>query len=356
MSFFDRDATLAMGALAPAFIVGTHYEEIQAVALARLLDAAPEGRDSARCAPRGRVRAFALRRRGAPRRTLRLQQGGARVRRVTVRADVLNHRSGRTSLTPPPSRSRGVLSMTRALVLLLFGLGSACVPAHVQLADAPGPDAPLEERRAFYEEHRPVLVQVRPPVLDNSIPPASIELSNGARIHHPEDLLLHVDDTSPTAEAVRRLETAEQWLLLWRTAGITVALAGLGGALASWLAFPETPWLPMVLSSSASAVIAAPMIILSRHYWAHAGMERETAFLTYDRSLRERLALPSTTPDGADRVMPEGSAPRDAPPPLRELDSKSAASESPGASSDSIEVLCAALPALVPAIPAPSTP
>lgn len=250
--------------------------------------------------------------------------------------------------------------MARVFVLVLLVLGGACAPARVQLADPPKPDAPLEERRAFYEEHRPVVVRTDAG-LGAFRATAFVQLRNGARIYHPADLLLHVDEGSPTAEAVRRLETAEQQHVLWHTASLTVLLVGLAGALTSLVAFPEAPMLVM-LSSNASALIALPMILLAMHFQSRTAMERETAFLTYDRSLRERIALPPTPGHGPGRDVPGRDVPddtgpsRDPPPLLQERDPKSAATTSPDAPRDPLDVLCATLPALDPAPPATSAP
>ncbi len=246
--------------------------------------------------------------------------------------------------------------MSRALVPLLLLVSSACAPLHVRLAPAPKPDAPLEERRAFYDEHRPVLLETADD-LGAFTPTASLQLHNGVRVHHPADLLPHVDEASPTAEATRRLEAAEESLLLWRTVSIGVSVAALGGLLTSMLFFEEALPLVALGGSGALALIALPLALLPTHFAATAALERETAFLTYDRSLREQLALTPRSCRAPHGGASEETDPADEPPPLlRALDARNAAPANPDAPLDPVDELCAALPALDPDGLAPPAP
>lgn len=141
---------------------------------------------------------------------------------------------------------------------------------------------------------------------------AHLQLNGGQRVVDPRDLLPVVAAKSPTATAANAYGVALEdgargaWIGLGATGGITwltavVAVVGvpmitdsdptndnlglglvLGGGSAAFL----------TLSLAMPLAIALPGVIAQQQ----ATSERETAFSTYDRSLRQYLGLPEEGP------------------------------------------------------------
>lgn len=207
----------------------------------------------------------------------------------------------------------------RVVAMAAFVVSTACAPAHVQLVEPPPKGAPLDVRLEFYDEHRPSVV--------STYPAPSLLLENGQRIHHPSDLVASVDEGAPTAVAAGRAldaeATSERWVIAgWTTAGVGAALA-LGGVItAIVLRRPDAQPGELdpgpvdalgVALGGAAVLLAGGLITLGAMPTVLTTYrESQTAFLTYDRSLRRRLAL--TNADLMRRRAPAGSTVSHAPP------------------------------------------
>lgn len=196
----------------------------------------------------------------------------------------------------------------------LLALALSCAPAHVQLALPPSQSAPLELRRAYYEKHRPTAVHTAvlglAPLWE---PKAYVMLADGTRIDHGSDLAPVVERTSPTALAATRSDNAERRALAWRVVAITtwaVAVTGLTVMLVAQIAplvdgdfdaaFRASPSAPTITAiGGGSIIVTGGLTVVASLASADAAVERETSFLTYERSLRQRLALSEEDAAGA---------------------------------------------------------
>ena len=175
---------------------------------------------------------------------------------------------------------------------------AACAPAHVQLVEPPSKEAPVEARLAFYGDHRPSVV---------SSAPQSLLLEDGVRVFHPSDLVVHLDADAPAVVAAARAQQARAdadaaittgWVLTavggaLELGGGAVAIALVGGAP------DQTTISPLALAALSTSVVGAATAIVGvtvativgSGTAVRAAVETETTFLTYDASLRRRLAL-----------------------------------------------------------------
>lgn len=219
--------------------------------------------------------------------------------------------------------------MDRLSPLCFVALLSACAPAHVQLPVPPDKDDAVEVRVAFYEAHRPIVISTTPP---------SMLLADGRRVSHVADLTSHLDADAPTVLAAARADAARADHDAWMTTGWAMAAVGGalelgGGALAIAAVAGEQepqPLPPLALAALIGSVAGAAIASVGVVYTfggvgpaVVAAVETETALLSYDASLRRRLALSDDDLLAARRREP---APADPPatiedgPPLARLE------------------------------------
>lgn len=136
-------------------------------------------------------------------------------------------------------------------------------------------------------------------------PGSFLILEDGTRVETPEDLLPIVEEASPTARATERAEEEERRTLSWSFAAGGLYGAGLAVMLSSLATLPFaapqpdgsvsgdalTAAIGLVLAGGAISLAALVPMGLAMQSSARGSLERDTAFLTYDRSLRERLQL-----------------------------------------------------------------
>lgn len=198
-----------------------------------------------------------------------------------------------------------MLRPSTVAVTVLACAACASLP-HVQLADAPSAGEPLEVRRSFYEDHRPVAVRLKGP-LDRSSP--FLILEDGTRVDHAADLLSNVEGDSTTAKAALRAEQADAQVRAWNVAfpvtlgvaivtmlsslipaGFSSATAASPGAAAS-LDAPAVTAIVLLAAGSAVGFAAIIPATIGMQQQANAAAETGLAFQTYDASLRRRLLL-----------------------------------------------------------------
>lgn len=201
----------------------------------------------------------------------------------------------------------------RALLISAVGLSAACAttpPSAVTLAMPPSSEAPLAERRAYYEQHRPVLVQTAP--LSNRRPwsaRATMTLQSGGVVASPAALLPAIPATSVSGRAALKAARAESVADAWGVGAVTasgVALAGFAGFLAITMVIYaaegtsdttdlRTAGVVVGGASMVTAAVGAALTAVATGLAEDAAVERETAFFTYDRALQQRLALDPLT-------------------------------------------------------------
>jgi hypothetical protein len=182
------------------------------------------------------------------------------------------------------------------VVTLVSGV-VGCAP-HVQFAKRPALSASLEEREAFAATHAPT--SLRPagqgPLWAEGSP--SLRLQNGTQIAHPEDLLPLVDNDSPTAAAIHEANTADTIADVASAAGLAVMTGSLvvmavdftGRFGASDVNIPR-----LLLPAYLTATVAFFGNMFSFSQRNTAIRARETAFLTFETSMRDALGLVATS-------------------------------------------------------------
>ena len=187
-----------------------------------------------------------------------------------------------------------------AATATLIGQLAACAPAHVALAPTL-PTASYGERAAAYERLRPLgesrtvsvyATQNSVTVIDSSF----LQLPDGSRVYYPEDLGPVVRADSATARAIREYEDAKGSASGWRIAtiaglvgGLVLTVVGAGTAFDSENGSDAGA---IALFSGLGLVTLSPFgLIPSIIYEQRATDARQSAFMTYDPSLRTALNL-----------------------------------------------------------------
>jgi|GEM_PF-1149369 len=222
------------------------------------------------------------------------------------------------------------LRLQLVVVAAVTTVPAGCV-SHVQIPQAPSAFAPAEERAAYYDAHAPKALASSTPAAPVTGPLRFVLLHDGTRVEAAEDLLPAVAEGSPAAEAAQKTEQLRGWsTALMATAG-TGAAVGIGVMLASfWPMLMLNPTggndpatvdtaaglaLGTVLVGGVLAMGALAPLSVGLQLERNMQVEQDTAFLTYDMSLRRQLGLrephrlPSPPPDDvvddvADQVTP----------------------------------------------------
>lgn len=220
-------------------------------------------------------------------------------------------------------------------VLVVVGSGLAGCQAHVAL-QAPGASATLEERTKAYEQLRPlsshetltVTTQYGVPIAATS-EPTYLQLKNGARVYHPEDLLPVLPADSVAAKAAQESQSARQSRNTVIGVGVAIGVVGVIAMVAIRASVAPVPDLPHNWTQSqfdqhmndteaalrqgiigygvglgGVAVGALVVLVGNLVYGRNAADAMRTAFETFDTGLRAKLDLPG---DGAARLPPVGS-------------------------------------------------
>lgn len=185
---------------------------------------------------------------------------------------------------------------------------TACATTHVQLPEPPGKSGPFEDRAAYYDEHKPIAADRvttvsmygKAPIVQSGIP--FLQLANGTRVVWVEDLRPAVDAASPTAraldESVEARASADAWMVggaAGIAAGILVVLAAI--PLASATRGPEDNGMNVsvllggVVAGAGLSLVGSVPLLVSFIDANRAAQARETAFTTFDASLKKKLGL-----------------------------------------------------------------
>jgi len=214
------------------------------------------------------------------------------------------------------------------LALLALMATSAC-HEHVQLR-APDQVASLEARVESYGQLRPLSMhQTHTTYLQGGVAVGSasrtdyLQLANGKRVYHAEDLLPLVPETSPTAVAAREAASKQATANTLIGVGITANVVGAGvmvGGIFSGMGEGNSlgSAMPYIITGGVIVIAGSVMNLVSGSYRRSANDESTTAFTTYDASLRQRLGICLLN----DQIIacPDGRLPRApqpaAPPPV----------------------------------------
>jgi hypothetical protein len=190
-------------------------------------------------------------------------------------------------------------SSTAAAVAVTASLAAACGPAHVQLATPP-PSANVVERAATYEQLRPLGTSTQTDVImtPNMLLVTQsefLQLADGTRVYHPDDLEPVVADDSATGRAIRDYRDAKASSRRWRHGTLIamaagVAVATVGGIVLS--SDEESGVGGALFISGGLVTIFSPLGLLGTIIPEREARDaRRTAFFTYDGSLRQAMNL-----------------------------------------------------------------
>ena len=186
--------------------------------------------------------------------------------------------------------------------------------SHVQLPTLRS-DGPYAVRANAYNQLRPVHLQYTTTVQytrygsvqSTSTTATRLLLANGTSVYFPEDLLPAVGPNSVTALEAREADRAGTIgnTLLW--SGVLGSLVGAGVATAAFLSNggPGPVNWPMFGVGSALLLAGPITVTIGAVYRGNSAIHRETAFQTYDQSLRLNLGLCGAVPnDGCSMISP----------------------------------------------------
>jgi hypothetical protein len=196
--------------------------------------------------------------------------------------------------------------------LILLSLVSACSPfglprqktyPHVAFV-VPSPTAPYDDRLAAYQALRPE-VQKKGLIFKTDVPKKRkkandpLQLMDGTKVHHSEDLAPLVLPDSITAQAIERHLMFEKQQKIWASSAIGLtALASSGLSLGTFVFVrgdddrTENIGLGLALGSIVlGAVSVAVSVPITRGKLELAQKANEEAFVNYDPSLKSFLGI-----------------------------------------------------------------
>lgn len=118
-----------------------------------------------------------------------------------------------------------------------------------------------------------------------------LQLADGRRVYHPEDLAPAVRPDSPTAAAVDAYGTQSAvagWLTI---GGIVVVAGGTGVALGGIASDSDSAEAPMLIGGVVAIGVGALALVVAQVFRGNANDEKSSAFVTYNDSLLKRLDL-----------------------------------------------------------------
>jgi hypothetical protein len=166
--------------------------------------------------------------------------------------------------------------------------------------------APLADRVAAYQRLQPealsstITVRASDGVATGSTRMDYILLADGTRVWNPIDLLPAVDEDSPTAKAARNADDRTKAASGWYATGAGGLLASVGVLGVGYFATRDLDASDAANQGLFAAVLGAAAVTLGvgavgavggYFVYGDAERERETAFLTYRRSLVNHLGL-----------------------------------------------------------------
>lgn len=196
-------------------------------------------------------------------------------------------------------------------ICVLVASSVSCATAPAPLPTAPMSDAALPLRLAYAERYGPALVQTAP--LGTRRPwtrRATLTLLGGEVVRSPADLLPAVSAGSATARAataaVRAEDAAELWgvtstvttgtALVGLTVFVGLSIAVLASDPASDTTALRTTAVATGIGSVVVASVGGALSVVASTLAEDGAVERETAFFSYGRALRQRLAIDTATP------------------------------------------------------------
>ena len=157
---------------------------------------------------------------------------------------------------------------------------------HVFL-QVPPPQAPFAERAKAYQDFRPISYQVS----NNSQQVDFLELGNGTRVYHPDDLLSAVARDSATARAIDRSDQLRRTAPWFGFSALACMIAG-GTLVAIATVGRDRPNSSLLASGMAvGAVGGLAFGIASATVYRRSVDQARSAFDSYDGDLQRKLSV-----------------------------------------------------------------
>jgi len=157
---------------------------------------------------------------------------------------------------------------------------------HVFL-QVPTPQAPFAERAKAYQDFRPISYQVS----NNSQQVDFLELGNGTRVYHPDDLLSAVARDSATARAIDRSDQLRRTAPWFGFSALACMIAG-GTLVAIATVGRDRPNSSLLASGMAvGAVGGLAFGIASATVYRRSVDQARSAFDSYDGDLQRKLSV-----------------------------------------------------------------
>jgi hypothetical protein len=186
------------------------------------------------------------------------------------------------------------------LSLAVSVLSSACV-AHVTLPQLPSPSAPLEERKKALTELQPVFGPQNPapfaPAYGAPQQLGFLILNDGLRIEDPMDLAPILDPVSPTVRYAQAASDESSKAQGWLGGSMAAMVVGLGCEVVGLMQLTTSPTgggdagTALLIGSGGLLVASLVSLAVGLVYGMQSSADRLSAFVTYPRDLRKRLAL-----------------------------------------------------------------
>jgi hypothetical protein len=214
------------------------------------------------------------------------------------------------------------LASARALLAVIALVSSGCSFNRVTIADVPERTAPLKERLKAFKKLS-IQSGQSTTYLKNGVPQGTsldfVLLGDGTRVEDPRDLALAVEPTSPTGRYIAAVDesasSGAMWAKIFGFGGLGALALGLGVGLPlalqqscmrisapGYIYNGELKCMSDPATALPGALIAAIFggigyfalqlgLPLSAGKASGAGPDRNSAFLTYNESLKQRLGL-----------------------------------------------------------------
>lgn len=195
------------------------------------------------------------------------------------------------------------------VALFTVALSTGCLQ-RVSIPDPPAQDASIKEKKDYWRKYHATSATSR---ITASVSQSGhvnvserveyLQLADGQRVYHANDLAHVVDKNSPTGQSIERFNSANEWTGYWGIAllatvpvGGTLAMGMFVAGVVSEAVIPGSGTVVGVLPAVGTLLVGIPVGLLVTgigYVWCRntAKAERESAFMTYNDSLALKLGL-----------------------------------------------------------------
>ena len=173
-----------------------------------------------------------------------------------------------------------------AAVCVCFSLALSGCHDHVSL-QVPTSTAPFAERAQAYQDLRPRHYQTS----NNSRTMDFLDLANGTRIYHPDDLLVAVPSDSEAARAIERSEALRKTASWFGLATLGCIIAA-GTMIAASTVGHERPDSGLLISGTAVGLVGGLTFGITSSIFSGRSVDQASvAYDNYDRALQRKLSV-----------------------------------------------------------------